>query len=250
MYFCSIMPKGSYHLMYREPMVMLLTHLVEKDPEYVKLALEHPENYKILDNSLIELGGALSMDRLVAAAEKVKADEIILPDVFKDGEATVRSAKNSIQWLRDHNKLGIYKLMAVCHGTTPEAFKKCFDELSSLPEIDVIGIPKVMSSFNWVTNRNRASLFDIFKDGNAEIHFLGSWYQLGELLTMPKKVYSRVRSCDTCLFALDVIQNIDFFTDRNGTIDLEKTYPELKEETYLTFMEVFEDAFMDALHTR
>lgn len=245
MYVCSIMPKGTYHLMYEEPIVMLLTHLVEKDSQYAELALEHSEAYKILDNSLIELGGALSMDRLMAAADKVKADEIILPDVFRDGEATIKSTKEAIQWLKDHNRLGDYKLMAVCHGITQEVFKECFDALNDMPELDVIGIPKVMSSFDWVVGRSRASLYDIFKKGDKEIHFLGSWYQLGELLTMPKKVYNRVRSCDTCLFALDVIQNIDFFTDRNGTIDLEKVYPELTEEAYTNFIMDFEQKLLD-----
>lgn len=238
---CSIMPKGAYEYMYDQPMVMLLTHLVEKDPAYVQLAHQHPNTYKILDNSLIELGDALSMERLVNAAERINADEIIIPDVFRDGPATVQSAKESIQWLIEHGLLGKYKIMAVAHGTTYESFKECFDALNAMPEIDVIGIPKVMSSFAWVANRSRASLYDIFKDSVKTIHFLGSWYQLGELLTMPKEVYKKVRSCDTCLFALDVIQGIDFYTDRSGTIDLEHEYPELTRDAYnksiSTFME-------------
>lgn len=243
---CSIIPVNHSNWMYECPRVMLLTHLVEKYPEYVQEALDHPETYKILDNSLIELGGALSMERLVAAADKIKADEIILPDVFKDGYATIASTAQAISWLKEHGRLGDFKLMAVCHGTTETEFIACFRALQNIPEIDVIGIPKVMSSFDWVAKRSRASLYHIFKDCPKEIHFLGSWYQLGELLTLPKEVYNKVRSCDTCLFALNVIQQIDFFEDRNGTIDLEKDYPELTYESYRALMDKFEDAIVQS----
>lgn len=242
---CTIMPKGMYHKMYDNPKVMLLTHLVEKDPEYIEEALRHPQTYIILDNSLIELGGALSMERLVAAAEKVHADEIILPDVFKDCKKTMESVQSSIRWLREKNLLGKYRLMAVCHGATEELFTECYKTLNRLPEIDVIGIPKVMSSFDWVADRSRASLYDIFKDSCKEIHFLGSWYQLGELLDLPPEVKRKVRSCDTCLFALDVIQGLDFYTDRKGTIDLEKYYPELTPDKYDALMCNFNKKFSE-----
>lgn len=239
---CSICPVNKSYLMYEEsPMVMLLTHLVEKYPSYVEEALKHPDTYKILDNSLIELGGALSMDRLVSAAEKVKANEIILPDVFMDGEATIKSTIDSINWLKKHNLLGRFKLMVVCHGTTKKAFKKCFDTLEKMPEVDVIGIPKVMASMPWIKNRNRRDLKDIFMNSSKEIHFLGSWYNLAELLNLGNDVWSRVRSADTCLPSLDVIQNLTFNEDRNGTINLEADYPELTDEKYRNFMHKLED---------
>lgn len=234
---CSICPVNKSYLMYEDsPMVMLLTHLVEKYPSYVEEALKHKYTYKILDNSLIELGDALSMERLIEAADKIKANEIILPDVFKDGKATLESAKKSIEWLKEHNLLGKYKLMAVAHGTTREEFKKCFNGLDSLKEIDVIGIPKVMASMPWIKDRNRKNLKDIFMASSKEIHFLGSWYNLAELLNLGNDVWDRVRSADTCLPSLDIIQNLTFVQDRNGTIDLEKEYPELTDEKYRLFM--------------
>ena len=238
---CSICPVNKAHLMYENcGMVMLLTHLVEKYPSYVEEANKHPYHYKILDNSLIELGGALSMERLVKAAEKVKANEIILPDVFRDGEATYNAAVDAIDWLYKHDLMGKYKLMVVCHGTTEEEFKKCFDRLNELEEVDVIGIPKVMSSLPWVKNRSRNSLKHIFMNTNKEIHFLGSWYNLEEVLTLDKDVWNKVRSVDTCLPSLDVIQDLKFYQDRKGTIDLEKEYPELTDDKYHAFMDNLE----------
>ena len=250
MYICSIMPKGKYQLMYREPMVMLLTHLVEADDTYVKLALSHPSTYKILDNSLIELGGALPMERLVAAADKVKASEIILPDVFKDAKATVNATKDAIKWLKKNNYLGKYKLMAVCHGKTEKEFNWCFHKLNKMKYVDVIGIPKVMCSFDWV-NKSRASLYPVFQKTKKEIHFLGVWENLGELLDLPSDVYKKVRSVDTCLFALDVIQNLNFRDNRKGTIKLDREYRALTNKRYIPLMEKFEDEIVNSqLHIK
>lgn len=237
---CSIIPVAQSSWMYKNPRVMLLTHLVEKYPEYVDEALKHPNTYKILDNSLIELGGAVSIERVVKAAEKVKADEIILCDVFRDAEGTITNAKKSIEWLRENDLLGKYKLQAVVHGSTLEDFKRCFNELNAMPEIDVIAIPKVTSSYEWCADHRRASLFNIFKNTDKEIHFLGSWYNLEEIYNIPREVWERVRSADTCLPSLYVIQNKHVWENREGTIDLEKNYPELTEEKYDKVMDELE----------
>ena len=241
--FCSINPKGTWEWMYEMPRVMLLTHLVEKYPEYVRLANNHPRTYKILDNSLIELGGALSMERLIQAADAIGADEIILPDVFKDGKATIESTKEAIDWLKERNLLGRYKLMAVAHGNNKDEWKECFDILDEIPEIDVIGIPKVTST--WLEERNRKNLFDVFKNSNKEIHFLGSWFNLDELCKLDKEVKVRVRSVDTCLPSLYAIQGKDFHEDREGTIDLEHEYKELTKEKYDNVINGFLKEFLE-----
>lgn len=234
---CTINPKGTWEWMYENPTVMLLTHLVEQYPEYAKMARES-NVYKILDNSLIEIGSALSMERLLNAAERIDADEIILPDVFKDGEATVVEAKKSIEWLRAHNMLGKYKLMVVCHGNTFEEWQHCFDQLNAMPEVDVIGVPKVTAT--WLPSQNRSELYPIFKNTTKEIHLLGSWYSLSELLTLGKECWDFVRSADTCLPALCAIQNKTVWENRDGTIELDKEYKELTREKYDQVLNSFE----------
>lgn len=243
--FCSINPKGAWEWMYEMPRVMLLTHLVERYPEYVRLAKDHPRTYKILDNSLIELGGALSMGRLVRAADAIDADEIILPDVFKDGPATVESTKEAINWLKEKHLIGKYKLMAVAHGNNEKEWKECFDTLNKIPEVDVIGVPKVIST--WIPNRSRGSLFHIFKNSKKEIHFLGSWFNLAELCELQLEVKSKVRSVDTCLPSLYTIQKKDFHLDREGTIDLEREYTELTKKDYEALINNFMREFIGVI---
>ena len=232
---CSITPVNKAQWMFTQPRVMLLTHLVEKYPEYEKLA-SSSSSYKILDNSLIELGDSLNMERVYKAAKKVKAQEIILMDSYPDGPKTIENIKKSLKWLIENNHIGEFKLQAVCHGRNLKEFKETFDYINNNPLIDVIGIPKVLSS--WCGERWK--LFDIFKNTSKEIHFLGSWYSLKEILDMPKEVYDKVRSCDTCLPSLYIIQNKNIRENREGTIDLEKDYPALTEKKYFSLMNKIE----------
>ena len=80
----NIFPLGNICLEYQQNMHMFLTHMVEKYPAYASVAQSAP-GYKILDNSLIELGGSVSIQRVINAADLIEADEIILPDVFQNG---------------------------------------------------------------------------------------------------------------------------------------------------------------------
>lgn len=98
MYLINIFPLGNICLERNQRMHMFLTHMVEKYPTYVEAARNAP-GYKILDNSLIELGGAVDLKRVVKAAETIRADEIILPDVFQDGPATIKAVQSAIDEL-------------------------------------------------------------------------------------------------------------------------------------------------------
>ena len=242
MQLCSIVPVNHSEWMYNnknQSISMQLTHLVEKYPKYAARALKEINTYKILDNSLIEIGEALTMERLIKAADMIKADEIILCDKFLDCDGTIESTKEAIKWLKENNRLGDFKLMAVAHGKNKEEWEKCFNYLDNMPEIDVIGIPKVCAS--WLPSKNRGELADIFMKSKKTLHFLGSWYNLQELLDLPKEVFQRVRSCDTCLPSLYVIQNKHVWEDRDGTIDLEKNYTELTKRKYNKVLKEFND---------
>lgn len=232
---CSITPVKQAKWMFEQPRVMLLTHLVEKYPEYAKLARES-NSYKILDNSIVELGSAVSIERIFKAAELVNAQEVILRDGYPKAEPTRQCIKEDLEWIEKNGLLGKFKIQAVCHGQNLEEFKETFNFINNDPRVDVIGIPKVLSL--WAGERWK--LFDIFKNTTKEIHFLGSWYSLREIFTMPKEVYDRVRSCDTCLPSLYVIQNKSVWEDRDGTIDLEADYPQLTKEKYDGVMDKIE----------
>lgn len=234
----SICPKGRYNLMYNQPIAMLLSHLAE-DEEYANEAVKHPEVYKIVDNSIVELGESVTLDTILNAAEKLQANELILRDAYPRGPETCQRIKEDIEELRRRGLTNKYKIMAVCHGQNEKEFKDTFEFINSIPEITCIGIPKVLS----VWCGDRQNLFHIWKNTNKELHLLGSWYSLSEMLRLRPEVRERVRSCDTCLPSLLAIQNKHVWEDRRGTINLSQEYPELTPEKYYSVLEEYNQEY-------
>ncbi len=225
----SITPKNGWEWMFEQPIAMCLTHLVKKYPEYKEMVKNRPENcYVMLDNSIVELGESVSLQDILNAADEINADEIILRDAYPNGPKTIERIKEDIQYLKNNNLIGKYKIMAVCHGENLKDFEQTFKFINSIPEIDVIGIPKVLSK--WVGERSK--LANIFMDTNKQLHFLGAWYSLKELLNLPKEIWNKVRSCDTCIPSILAIQHKTIFEDRDGTINLEENYPLLTKDKH------------------
>lgn len=166
---------------------MALTHLVEEDPygiyvEAYQQVRDDFSDYIILDNSIMEIGKAVSPERLVAAAEKVGAHEIILPDVFRKAEESFEATVTAAKQMFDVP----YKLMGVAQGSTIEEFVWCFRMLMLQEEIDVIGIPKVASTLPFMSDRDSRNpilnklladnlLYSATKIYGKEIHLLGAW---------------------------------------------------------------------------
>lgn len=217
----NIFPLGNLGMHYQQEMHMFLTHLVEKYPFYAKFAKEVMQ-YKILDNSLIELGGAVDIQRVLNAAEQIKADEIILPDVFQEGEATLEAVNKALIEI-DRIYQGVkncpYKLMAVAHGKNEKEWYHCYQQLLNNPNIDVIGIPKVLAKAHPKGRPHFVNKYCMLK--HKPHHLLGLWYSMTEL-----KEYNRiedVRSCDTVLLGYMAKHGlkIDGVRPDGYTVDLE-----------------------------
>ena len=198
---CNIMPLSYNYLMYSGDMVMLLAHLASTYEKYKKEA-RSSSLYKIIDNSIIELGEAFTLSDLIKEARDVKANEIILPDSFQDGKETIKLVKKSIAYLKEHKMIGEFKIQAVAHGKTTDRFIDSFIELNNMKEVDVIGIPKVLTKD--LGSRVKA-MREVLKRGikiNKEIHFLGCWESFNEIKEMDKDMFNLIRSMDSCLLAL------------------------------------------------
>lgn len=191
---------------------MLLAHLKDYYPK------EHKRNcYVIMDNSLIELGGAVDVETVYKAAKQCNADEFILPDVFRDASATIEEVTKSIGWLYTTEHIHEMRLMAVCQGATIEDFTRCFKALEAMPEIHCIGIPKVAAT---LLPEGRPGLEYLWQGSPKAIHLLGCWTNLREFCEY--KHPSLIRSCDTCIPALLAVNQISCaWQDRPAkTIDL------------------------------
>lgn len=194
----SIVPMKNVSKTFDGSYAMLLAHLRDYYPKNT-----NKNCYVIMDNSLIELGGAVDVLTVYKAAKQCGADEFILPDVFRDGMKTLESVKESIDTLRKYGYLHDMKLMAVCQGKTPAEFTYCFEQLEKIPEIHCIGIPKVAHE---LSPKGRPGLEKLWQGSPKAIHLLGCWSSLDEFRKY--KNPAAIRSCDTCIPALLATKNI------------------------------------------
>ena len=201
-------------------MHMFLTHLVEQYPEYVKFAKKE-RGYKILDNSLIELGDAVSMSRVFEAAQLIDADEVVLPDKFLNKKETLIRALNGLdQLLKLEKESGrTFKKMAVIHGKNEQEWFECFHFLNSIEQIDVLGIPKVTHKLH--PKGRPYFVNNILKHTRKEIHLLGIWCDFYELDYIRDPNW--VRSVDSSLVPLYIKNNrsLDYIRPDHEKIDLE-----------------------------
>lgn len=177
---------------------LLLAHLA-RNRNYVQ-AVHDMKGYKILDNSLMENGHkAMEMRAVISAAHVLQPDEIVLPDVFCDGRATLDLAAESLAYCTRVGARRRYMVAAVAHGKTAQEWLVCYQGLVALG-VDVIHIPKVMDTswpyggraglVHWLHNTNHRNRF-------IEHHLLGIWTNPVELASY---VYIPwLRSCDTAL---------------------------------------------------
>lgn len=207
MKFCAIAPINKLKDTRENIIHMALTHLCD-DPKYVQFFQREKEAGKfiILDNSIIELGSACTIEKVLSAAEKIGADEIVLPDVFLEGKKTVEEAKKYVDLVHDKG----YRVMAVAHGRTIEEWSSCALELVKL-KVDTLGIPKVLSKqLNYLEEPGRVAcliaLGDICEKNNLmppTIHLLGidnNPLEVGYIynLDMNGKIPT-IRSCDSAI---------------------------------------------------
>lgn len=220
----SIVPMKNVAHTFDGDYAMLLAHLKDYYPER-----RNKNCYVIMDNSLIELGGAVDVETVYNAAKQCGADEFILPDTLRDGVSTVAKAIDSILYLQRENLLGDFNLMAVCQGNTLDEFEWCFHELENLTAIHCIGIPKAASE---LLEGGRPKLEFLWQNCNKAIHLLGCATSLTELKKY--KHPEKIRSCDTCIPALLSTRGIDdAWVDRpRRTIDLiaDKIHPKKYEK--------------------
>ena len=93
----------------------------------------------VLDNGVFDLGHALEPEQLVRAARLVSAREIILPDVIRDGPATMKATDEAARRVLDLSDE--FRLAAVVHGSDDAQWLRCYDHFVSDPNIATITLP-------------------------------------------------------------------------------------------------------------
>lgn len=198
----TILPTPYLTLAKEDDMHMALAHLVGKDAEYTQFFKDRASEGKfvILDNGVVETGRPVPIEVLVEKAKLIGASEIIIPDFFMEGEATIESAIENIPYVREHApKL---KIMVVPQGDTIEDWLYYAREVIKL-DIDTIGIPKVLTKLGGRDARLEVLADLAFSLRGLDVHLLGCWENPLELTLIAKAVATKqilpVRSCDSAI---------------------------------------------------
>ncbi|WP_079408420.1 hypothetical protein [Streptomyces sp. 3211] len=93
----------------------------------------------IVDNGVFDLGHALPAPDLIAAARAVAAREIILPDVMKDGPATIKASDAAAREILELSDA--YRLCAVVHAADDQEWLRCYDHFASSDYVGAIALP-------------------------------------------------------------------------------------------------------------
>lgn len=169
--------------------------------------------YKILDNGAFELGESQLFADVLRKGVDICANEVVLPDKFRDGNTTIKMVRKGLQTFRKLKKHQIiptdkrFKFMAVPQGETLQEWMDSYKKLGNMTKVHVIAINRDSAKFFG----SRLELLDfldrsrmIFPD--KEYHLLGMQDHIGELLGVQEN-YPWVRSIDSCfpyLIARDV----------------------------------------------
>lgn len=158
--------------------LLLLSHDVLEEPiRYENLILQMrddgpEEPFIIMDNSVVELGAAMSANDVIEAASVVEASCIMTPDAMGSYEGTVALLEDQAEELQASG----FPLMRVPQGNTYEELAECIDWVRDyLPAAE--GEPEYWGVPRWIANRlgSRLSVIPFIKLGHPEarIHLLG-----------------------------------------------------------------------------
>lgn len=111
-------------------------------PEYMKYfmgAKDTNPRFTILDNGAFEMGEAITDEKYIELARKLRPDVLVVPDVYKDNAATGRRAGNFIDvWQND--PIDGVELMGVLQGNSWDTLVSTYKILYA-PVCKYIGLP-------------------------------------------------------------------------------------------------------------
>jgi hypothetical protein len=122
-----------------------LAHEAKDSAEYLYTLRERGDRYLILDNGADELGTGMTGEDLADLIEAVEPNELILPDVLEDSDATIHASeefyRNYRGLLKAHGTTGDMKLMAVAQGQDLASFLRCYRRWVNWSSVKILGIP-------------------------------------------------------------------------------------------------------------
>ena len=141
-----IVPLGSLDKIAKKQYHMCLAHLIAESEEYAKkyaYIREEHETYLLMDNGAAE-NSQLCNEELLECYYKVVPDEMVLPDVLLQKDATFESTMKGLRYFKYEQQLPC-KFMVVPQGETLEEWAECAEALIQCEDINSFGVSKFLS---------------------------------------------------------------------------------------------------------
>jgi len=192
---------------------LVLAHLVLGNKTYREFYKTRAAqgDFITVDNSLIELGKPMPLKEVIEAAKLVDAQEIILPDFFRNCAATLKVTVEAYKEVLASPDFTRFKLMAVPQGSSALSWFYCYWVFSQIAGIDTLGIAKHTETF---CKGGRPALLGalVATESRAfmkEHHLLGCWSDPTEVRKVSQR-FKWLRSVDTSIAVLAGLEGKPF----------------------------------------
>jgi hypothetical protein len=167
----------------------------------------------ILDNSVIETGGAVDLELILQAANVVQPATTVLPDILLDCDETIRSCTNAIRsWPHRFQSAGLpANFMFVPQGRTLDEWIFCAEEFARYKQINYWGIPRNVVGTEIESRVGLAHILHALNP-NRKIHMLGFSDNLADDIVAAKSGY--VHGIDSAVPIRAVTQGIPMRMNR------------------------------------
>lgn len=185
------------------------------------------DSYLILDNGVIE-GDPISFPGCIEIAKQINADEIVLPDVYRDAAATEKAIEEAVQYIDSLSEFEKYKFsyMMVPQGKTLQEWLQCAQKLmekyANDTFIEVIGIPRHLQRNECDALARLYAITEIYNKMDSFIdrykfHFLGTGLTAEELYEYDIEQFKRymipIRSVDSASAYVFAKEGIPYTAD-------------------------------------
>ena len=179
----TILPQAYISVSEDDDYLMALAHLINKPgmeayTEFFKRKGAEGKSFLMMDNGVIE-GDPRPIEELMSKAIDIHANEVILPDSFRNSKETLRMVEEATIYLaKNYETFGDMGFMAVPQGENLEQWVSCAVLLLENPAVSCIGVPKVLVDIIGRDGRYVAikTLMERVGDlGGRDIHLLGCW---------------------------------------------------------------------------
>jgi hypothetical protein len=165
--------------------------------EVVKQSLQRG-GFLIVDNGAAE-EDTVSFELIVEAANEVGADEIILPDVLRNADATIKATctQRYLDWVPPRRR------MIVPQGDSWDEWEYCLRTIDHYlrGKYAAIGLPKHLERLPGGRSYALTALIRRAFQHTHHIHLLGIWGDAFREIKVAKDTYSGVRGIDSGLAA-------------------------------------------------